>query len=76
MKNHLVLLLGPDGTHQFNSIEGVELAGLPFVVVLEPAQWPSFRKVLDRAMNCWEPQDQPAWLQGMSDELDRRIAEE
>ena len=32
-----------------------------------------FRRLLDRSMNTWEPKDRPAWLQDMSDRVDRRL---
>lgn len=33
------------------------------------------RKVLDRAMNTWEPADQPVWLQDLSEVVDLELAQ-
>lgn len=34
---------------------------------------PEVRQLLDRAMNTWEPKQRPAWVQELSDRLDRII---
>lgn len=44
------------------------------LAIFAPEDLPDLRRVLDRAMNTWEPALQPAWLQPFSDALDRRLA--
>ena len=44
------------------------------LAIFSPEDLPELRQVLDRAMNTWEPERQPTWLQGFSDTLDRRLA--
>lgn len=46
-----------------------------FAVCFTVDELRDLRVVLDRAMNTWEPHLQPPWLQTLSDELDRRMAE-
>ena len=45
-----------------------------FNVTFTKEELPDLRKLLDRAMNTWGPRDQPAWLQGLSDRVDRSLA--
>ena len=45
-----------------------------FNVTFTKEELPDLRKLLDRAMNTWGPLDQPAWLQGLSDRVDRALA--
>jgi hypothetical protein len=42
-------------------------------VIFESSEIPELRVVLDRAMNTWEPAEQPPWLQGLSDAVDRLL---
>lgn len=42
-------------------------------IMFEEEEIPDLRRVLDRAMNAWEPKDQPRWLQELSDKIDRRL---
>lgn len=48
--------------------------GTGLVVVFHEDMLPDLRKTLNRAMNTWEPRDQPEWLQHLSDYLDQRMA--
>lgn len=34
---------------------------------------PQLRHVLDRAMNTWEPKDQPQWLKELSTKVDQKL---
>lgn len=45
-----------------------------FNVTFTKEELPALRKVLDRAMNTWAPQDQPVWLGELSDRVDRSLA--
>ena len=38
------------------------------------SELPDLRKVLNRAMNTWDPHDQPGWLQDLSDLVDKALA--
>lgn len=44
-----------------------------FTLGFTPAQLPELRETLDRAMNTWEPQDQPKWLRGLSERVDAAL---
>ena len=46
---------------------------MPLNLKIENHELPDFRKILDRAMNTWEPRDQPPWLQEMSNAVDRML---
>ena len=43
-------------------------------VTFTESELPDLRKVLDRAMNTWDPHDQPGWLQDLSDLVDKALA--
>jgi hypothetical protein len=43
------------------------------VEVFYPSQLEELRATLNRAMNTWEPNDQPKWLQAFSDRVDARL---
>ena len=45
-----------------------------FNVTFTKEELPDLRKLLDRAMNTWDPRDQPGWLQGLSERVDRALA--
>lgn len=47
---------------------------MTFNVTFTKEELPDLRKVLDRAMNTWEPQNQPDWLPELSDRVDRWLA--
>lgn len=40
------------------------------LVVFDPQGLKDLRATLDRGMNTWEPQEQPKWLQTLSDRVD------
>lgn len=44
-----------------------------FTISFTPDQLPELRETLDRAMNTWEPQDQPKWLRGLSERVDAAL---
>lgn len=46
---------------------------MSFNVTFTKEELPDLRKVLDRAMKTWEPQNQPRWLQGLSERVDRAL---
>lgn len=47
---------------------------MTLTVTFTTEELPGLRKVLNRAMNTWDPQDQPGWLQDLSDLVDKKLA--
>ena len=43
-------------------------------ITFTESELPELRKVLNRAMNTWDPHDQPGWLQDLSDLVDKTLA--
>lgn len=46
---------------------------MSLTVIFEHSELPQLRTTLDRAMNTWEPHQQPPWLQQLSDQVDNQL---
>ena len=42
-------------------------------IAFDDNELPQLRHVLDRAMNTWEPKDQPQWLKDLSNKVDQKL---
>lgn len=48
---------------------------MPLTVQFEDDELPELRITLDRAMGCWEPKAMPAWVQQLSDRVDKKLGQ-
>lgn len=47
---------------------------MTLTITFTTEELPGLRKALNRAMNTWDPHDQPRWLQDLSDLVDKKLA--
>ena len=46
---------------------------MPLTMSFNDSELPDLDRLLNRALNCWEPKDQPPWALGLADRVKARL---